>query len=1038
MLARLAPSLLLAWLGCAAAVSGQSLDGTWDLIPATRNQTVVPVEQLAADDGLVLGTEHVHGPGLPTPVPGAWEAAPWWHGTPGPGEPGDVGLSGDGLLWYRRLLPEPDPLPPGWRRELQFDAVNDRADVWLDGVHLGRHEGSDSPFAFDVTDRALAAGQALVVRVVDPGHEPVDGIVLGARPHAKESWYHNYGGITGSVRLAVVPPVEARLPDLLWDGGDTAHLRLDLLNRTPLDQPTTVSARLAGGDLVSVTQVVAPGRSEVVLELSVAGLAPWTPEDPARHELLLTTAAAGVDHERRQLLGLRRFTVRDGRFELNGVPRVLRGVLYQPFFPVGLCDPPTESFLRDELAAIKAAGFDLVRAHIRVMPRVYALCDELGLLVQAEPTLGWITSLRPTTLPLVDQALVTLADAVRGHPSVVMAGLLNELSGELFPHTAALFARLHELLPGHLLLDDSGSWQGTAHLWNPGADEPVPCDDLHVYRAWPWEPKDLAFAAGLGADHERLVFVSEVGFGGMPSFDAAVAGYDGLHGSPDAAEALADREQALAELASGRLDGLADDLESLAALGQRNQARALEVMVAALAANPRVAGTVVTQWRDASWENGAGLVDLWAGPKPALAALSRLNGLGSRPTLDDVARPAAPPPRERRPLARLALPPGHDVPPGLDEHQRAALDGLVLEPGAADAAALPALALCGRVASPWGAEQQTTTLTLLRWVKDGGVLLWLDAPDAGRPLDAFLFGYDGLGRVADLPVDLSARSSRGHFVGTHQVVRQGSPLLADLGLPERLLDERLGTVAPHRVLFPHDVSGGVRSELACLDGYGRLRGASVLVQPFGAGALVLSTLRFTEEGLADPFGRRLFENLVGLAAAEAAAREPGPPPAPVDIDPQLAKDVGRMVWRAKVRYGQAERFAVQTLNGVRTVRHELPGQAQEARRLVGMLRRLVAGPTAGDGLDPGLGRAVADLADRPALDEAFLRKELELSRAFYRPQASDPAPRELAGTLAIGRAHAAALSFQREGRPDQALAALERALALTRALDGDG
>ena len=38
--------------------------------------------------------------------------------------------------------------------------------------------------------------------VIDPGESPVYGLRLKATPHAKQSWYENFGGLLGSVALA--------------------------------------------------------------------------------------------------------------------------------------------------------------------------------------------------------------------------------------------------------------------------------------------------------------------------------------------------------------------------------------------------------------------------------------------------------------------------------------------------------------------------------------------------------------------------------------------------------------------------------------------------------------------------------------------------------------------------------------------------------------------------------------------------------------------------------------------------------------------
>lgn len=993
-----------------------ALDGTWDVVLDPQA------------DGVARGLPSGAGAGWRAPlavaVPGALEV-----------HPKAVGY--DGVSWYRRRIPPvASPAPDAGRLWLAFDSVDARADVWLDGRSLGRHDGSDVPFRFDVTGR-LDAGGVLVVRVVDPGDRQVDGLVLGAMPHAKESWYFNYGGLLGAVRIERAPLVECVGVDCTLDDTGRPVALLDLFASGEAARTLACEVSLLADASSSAactwrgTLDAGPGRTRVRLPLDgdASALPHWSPDAPRRVLLRVTRADAAPVEQR---VGLRTFRVVGDHFELDGQPIALRGVLFQPYWPLQLCKPPDAGFLRRELQAIKDAGFDLVRAHLRAMPELYELCDEIGLLVHAEPTLGWITVPREETLPLVDDALVALADAVAAHPSVVLVGVLNEMSGEIFPHTAELHRRMAELLPDHVVLDDSGSWQGSAHYLQPGCDAPVEYDDLHVYRAWPWEQKDFDFAASLGRDDDgvdtgRLVYVSEYGYGGMPSLRDAVTGFGARLDVEDAQQALEDMQAAQRLLSSGRIQRLARSLEDLSALGQLDQARAAAVMSDALRRNPRVAGDVYTQWRDAAWENGAGLVDTWARPKPALAALAERNRAAIAHGSDLPPLPVAPELPDRAPKVVAS---GGLI--ALDASQQAVVSQIVAPP-TPDSAGLPRLVVLGRRAAMWAPENVGITTAVLSWVRDGGTALFVDAPDAGQPFDTFFFGYDGLGQVSDLPLDLRAAAARGHFVGTHLAVPAGSLLLSDVPGAGPLLDERFGALRPHVVLLPGD---GVECslELVCLDGYGALRGAAVGAYTYGKGRLVLSTLRLDEEQLDDPLARRLLENLVRYAARVASGLPE--PPAVRDATPPAEDQeaLGRALWRHKIWFGLAERLTTQSFNGERPVRDPPPRLAETVWRKVAGLDAVLSGRSA-DGLAL-LGRVDSEVLTGET--ETFLRNELELARAFSRPVGEAPVPRSLAETLAVGRHHARALRLQRLGEHAAALGELRAASDLVQRLDAGG
>ena len=100
-----------------------------------------------------------------------------------------------GVAWYWRDFTAPQlPREPA-RHLLRFWAVDYKADVWLNGVAVGSHEGGESPFVIDVS-KAIRPGQSnrLTVRVLNPTHQAIDGIVLNETPHRNKvipSWlYH--------------------------------------------------------------------------------------------------------------------------------------------------------------------------------------------------------------------------------------------------------------------------------------------------------------------------------------------------------------------------------------------------------------------------------------------------------------------------------------------------------------------------------------------------------------------------------------------------------------------------------------------------------------------------------------------------------------------------------------------------------------------------------------------------------------------------------------------------------------------------------
>ena len=87
---------------------------------------------------------------------------------PAPWQSQGQGLERDtGIGWYQRDV----DVPAEWlaqRVVIGFGAVDDIAEVWLNEVRVGGHEGGYLPFELDVTDAVRAGANTLTVRVADP------------------------------------------------------------------------------------------------------------------------------------------------------------------------------------------------------------------------------------------------------------------------------------------------------------------------------------------------------------------------------------------------------------------------------------------------------------------------------------------------------------------------------------------------------------------------------------------------------------------------------------------------------------------------------------------------------------------------------------------------------------------------------------------------------------------------------------------------------------------------------------------------------
>ncbi len=573
----------------------------------------------------------------------------------------------EGVGFYRRVF----TVPADWQGRvvrLHFRGASYRTQAWLNGAYVGSHEGAYTPFGFDVTPHIRPGAESeLVVRVASLAKTwDVDGMVLQQSPASKQSWYYTHGGLWGEVYLEALPTTFCTAVTVEPDPAqEMVRVEAALENYDQESQGAVLRLEVKGpsGDLAATESsqvVLPPGESSFSYRIPLPRPLLWDCRNPHLYTLRLALRRGGAEVDSRTVrFGLRDFTVRDGRFFLNGEPILLRGLLLQPNYPITIVTPPTREMMVREITLAKEAGFNLIRAHIRPAPPGYLdLADELGMLVYAESCLAWIKD-SPRLLDHGRRELRAMIERDRNHPSVVIWGINNENRAANALNSDELTRLARALDPTRVVLDNSGGtmaidqdygWADRTTVIPSREMQRQPIQDLHVYigapipsEAYEWmrtlgispPPVDMAaldfgspamldkWAQGL-ASYRGQVFVSELGCGGMADLDQVVAGFQGRQDLRDAREMMAFRDSLQQGFAARRLDRVFPSVRELVRASQALQAAGLKRQVEALLANPRVSGYIVTQLNDVAWEFHAGLLDHWRNPKPVYEVLKRL------------------------------------------------------------------------------------------------------------------------------------------------------------------------------------------------------------------------------------------------------------------------------------------------------------------------------------------------------------------------------------------------------------------------------
>jgi beta-glucuronidase len=426
-----------------------------------------------------------------------------------------------------------------WGREerriiLRFGSVNYLAQVWLNGVRLGQHEGGHLPFEFDVTEQVRPEGNRLVMRV--DGTLAPDRVPPGRVPSDPQDGFRNTRESFPPTSFDFFPFCGIHRPVLLYatprGGLDDLTVVTDIAGRDGV-----LNVRLEACDAAAVRLVLRGHGSEITAEvalgaaasLNVPGAALWSPSAPNLYSLTVEVLRDGTVFDRYTLpMGIRTIAVDGDALLLNGEPVKLVGFGRHEDFPVtgrGL----VPAVVIKDYALMKCVGANSFRTtHYPYSEQMMDLADRLGFLVIDEtPAVGLFFGKDglERRLALCRQYVEEMIARDKNHPSVIMWSLANE-PHSLRPAAKTFFRELYDLAKS---LDASRPVTLVSHL-GLGEESFEFCDVvcLNRYSGWYQQSGQLdegcrVLSAELDALHDMFpkpLLLTEFGADTIPGHHA--------------------------------------------------------------------------------------------------------------------------------------------------------------------------------------------------------------------------------------------------------------------------------------------------------------------------------------------------------------------------------------------------------------------------------------------------------------------------------------------------------------------------------------
>ncbi|MBR1670545.1 MAG: glycoside hydrolase family 2 [Butyrivibrio sp.] len=344
-------------------------------------------------------------------------------------------LEPDEYLWYKRTVPDITRSSDDSRFLLHFGAVDQFADVFINGKYVASHSGGYLPFTLDITEYLNApegdilSGNILSVRASDTSDSSYHS--RGKQTLRRGGMYYTcQSGIWQSVWIEEVPKTYIRQIRIRPES-DLETLSIEVST----NHPVNVTVRIDENEMTrqhepslnyetmiqesesfssdtypveaSVSSSETPSYCRFSFTIKDAHL--WTPEDPCLYPV---TISAGDDTVR-SYFAMRYYSIEPDdenipRFCLNHKPCFLMGVLDQGYWPDGLYTAPSDEALIYDITEMKRLHYNMMRKHMKIeSARWYYHCDRLGMIVWQDMVSGGssyakpVVSYLPTLFPKI-------------------------------------------------------------------------------------------------------------------------------------------------------------------------------------------------------------------------------------------------------------------------------------------------------------------------------------------------------------------------------------------------------------------------------------------------------------------------------------------------------------------------------------------------------------------------------------------------------------------------------------------------------------
>ncbi|MFA6598120.1 MAG: glycoside hydrolase family 2 TIM barrel-domain containing protein [Ignavibacteriaceae bacterium] len=355
-----------------------------------------------------------------------------------------------GSIWFVKQFKVNIPSVENELSILQFNGVDYFADVWLNGISLGRHEGYFQKFAFDVTDSLIRNGKnLLLVKVTSPKEIPgevwplkkklIKGIFNhhDCRPGGWSLEYgqdQNTGGIWNNVELLLGDKIyveNVKITSRLQSGRNKAKIAVTVSYQNnfthQLKSKIEIEVKDNGKKILQkeFSIHIKPKQNSFTYTFDIDKPKLWFSWDTGKPALYQLEISSELFNAKKETFGIKEVHLdKEQNFYLNGKKLFLRGT---NIIPTQFLSEFSQTKIQKLVKAIKEANINIVRIHAHVNRKeLYDEFDKQGILLWQDFPLQWTYDASPTFTKNAVSQIKDMARQFHNHPSIAFWCCHNE------------------------------------------------------------------------------------------------------------------------------------------------------------------------------------------------------------------------------------------------------------------------------------------------------------------------------------------------------------------------------------------------------------------------------------------------------------------------------------------------------------------------------------------------------------------------------------------------------------------------------------